>query len=96
MGVEFQVTAPEMAYTDDGGEVDEGLALGTIFTVSRKSCLASYSLMIVHRLTRIPHTTGPQEPPRPPAPEPTLAVYENITGPEDNHHHIVIMITIRI
>ena len=32
-----------MTYKDDGGEDDEDLALGTIFTVSRKSCLASYS-----------------------------------------------------
>jgi hypothetical protein len=33
--------------------------------------------------------THRQEPPRPPSPEPTIVVYENITNPsrEDNHHH---------
>jgi hypothetical protein len=46
--------------------------------------LALYSLMIVHRM--IPHAHR-QEPPRPPSPEPTIAVYENITNPEGNHHH---------
>jgi len=49
--------APEMTDTD-GGEDDDGLALGTIFT----------------------------EPPRPPSPEPTIAVYENITSFDDNLH----------
>ena len=77
-----------MTYTDHGGKDDEGLALGTMFTVSRKSFLVSYSLVIVHRL--IPHTAGRQEHPRLPSPEPTIAVYENITSP------IVITITIRI
>ena len=83
--VELRATAPELTYTDHGDEDDEGLVLGTIFTVSCKSCLASYSLMIVHSL--IPHKAGRQEPPRPPSPEPTIAVYETITSPEDDHHH---------
>jgi hypothetical protein len=76
----------------DGGEDDEGLLeLGTIFTVSRQSFL-SVTVSSSNRLIRVPPHTHRQEPPRPPSPEPTIAVYENIVTTnlnpkEGNHHH---------
>ena len=74
-----------MTVTDpDGEDDDEGLALGSIFTVSRKVFLF---MSHVNRNRAVLYcTTGmglwlwlwQQEPPRPPSPEPTIAVYENL------------------
>jgi hypothetical protein len=48
----------------DGGEVDEGLGLSSIFTVRRESFLALYNSAIIPLLDR----SYTQDPPRPPSP----------------------------
>ena len=79
--------------TDSGDEDDDGLALSTIFTVSRSIIMYhAQALQYIY----FDDTFNRQEPPRPPSPEPTTAIYENIiitttttttttTNHEDNH-----------
>ena len=92
-----------MSHRDADSAEDEngGFALSAIFTVSREPLLPSTNTTrrLPHRHppnnsfprtipTHVPASVY-QEPARPPSPEPTIAVYENIESlnVENPHHH---------
>jgi hypothetical protein len=61
--------------SDADGEDDGSLALSAIFTVNPDKFLDVPRSVITFPPT--PSLVGPQEPPRPPTPEPTIVVYNN-------------------